>query len=39
KVIQGSYTRFLENRLREDFDLKNTPVRILLRKRNRRDDE
>ncbi len=38
-VIQGSYVRFLENRLREDFELKNTPVRILLRKRTRREEE
>lgn len=39
KAIQGSYNRFLENRLREDFDLKNTPVRVLLRKRTRREEE
>jgi GTP-binding protein len=38
-VIQGSYIRFLENRLREDFALKNTPIRILLRKRTRREDK
>lgn len=38
-VIRGSYVKFLENRLREDFDLKNTPVRILLRKRTRRGEE
>ncbi len=32
-AIQGSYKKYLENRLREDFKLKGVPIRILLRKR------
>jgi len=35
-ALQGSYKRFLENRLREDFGLEGTPIRILLRKRTSR---
>jgi len=31
--IQASYTRFLENRLREEYDLDGTPVRLFLRAR------
>ena len=33
KDVMTSYRRFLENRLRERFDLEGTPVRLLLRKR------
>lgn len=33
-VVQPSYLRFLENRLRERFDLTGTPVRLRLRKRS-----
>ncbi|MEN8159248.1 MAG: ribosome biogenesis GTPase Der, partial [Myxococcota bacterium] len=36
KAVQASYRRFLENRLRESFDLAGTPVRILLRQRGGR---
>ena len=32
-AVQPSYRRFLENRLRERFDLAGTPVRLRLRKR------
>ena len=32
-AVQESYKRFLENRLRESFDLEGTPVRLRLRKR------
>lgn len=32
KALQGSYERYLVNCLREDFDLKLTPVRLVLRK-------
>jgi GTP-binding protein len=34
EAVQVSYRRFLENRLREAFDLKGTPVRIRLRTRS-----
>ena len=33
RAIQTSYRRFLENRLRECFDLEGTPIRIRLRAR------
>jgi GTP-binding protein len=33
RAVQDSYRRFLENRLREAFDLAGTPVRIRLRAR------
>jgi GTP-binding protein len=33
-AVQDSYRRFLENRLREDFDLRGTPVRLRLRARS-----
>jgi GTP-binding protein len=32
-AVQASYRRFLENRLREAFDLEGTPVRLRLRTR------
>jgi GTP-binding protein len=32
-AVQVSYRRFLENRLRERFDLAGTPVRLRLRER------
>ena len=32
-AVQPSYTRFLENQLRESFDLRGTPVRVRLRAR------
>ncbi len=35
RAVQASYRRFLENRLRESFDLEGTPVRIRLRARTR----
>ena len=34
-AVQASYRRFLENRLRESFDLRGTPVRLRLRARGR----
>jgi GTP-binding protein len=34
--VLPSYRRFLENRLREAFDLRGTPVRLRLRARVRR---
>jgi GTP-binding protein len=34
KAVQASYLRFLENRLRERFDLGGTPVRLRLRTRS-----
>jgi GTP-binding protein len=33
-AVQPSYRRFLENRLRESFDLRGTPVRLRLRARS-----
>ena len=36
-AVQPSYVRFLENRLRESFDLEGTPVRLQLRARGGRD--
>jgi len=35
-AVQPAYLRFLENRLRDAFDLAGTPVRIRLRARSRR---
>ena len=35
--IPTSYKRFLENRLREEFDFEGTPLRMLFRERRRRD--
>jgi GTP-binding protein len=34
-AVQPSYRRFLENRLREDFALHGTPLRLILRARSR----
>jgi GTP-binding protein len=34
KAVQPAYRRFLENRLRERFDLRGTPVRLRLRRRH-----
>ncbi len=34
KAVQPSYKRFLENRLRESFDLAGVPIRLSLRKRS-----
>jgi GTP-binding protein len=36
-AVQASYKRFLENRLRETFDLEGTPVRLQLRARGGRN--
>jgi len=33
-AVQPSYRRFLENRLRESFDFRGTPLRMRLRARN-----
>ncbi len=35
RAVQPSYRRFLENRLRDRFDLRGTPVRLSLRARTR----
>jgi GTP-binding protein len=35
ELVQPSYQRFLENRLREAFDLQGTPLRLRLRARSR----
>jgi GTP-binding protein len=35
RAVQPSYRRFLENRLRERFDLRGTPIRLRLRARAR----
>ncbi|MBM4236739.1 MAG: ribosome biogenesis GTPase Der [Firmicutes bacterium] len=37
-LVHFSYLRYLENRLRESFDFKGTPVIIKLKKRQRRGD-
>lgn len=37
--VQTSYRRFLENRLRETFDLEGTPIRLRLRARSRKGPE
>jgi GTP-binding protein len=34
RAVQPSYRRFLENRLREEFDLSGVPVRLKLRRRS-----
>jgi GTP-binding protein len=34
EAVQPSYRRFLENRLRDAFDLRGTPVRLRLRARS-----
>jgi GTP-binding protein len=36
RAVKGSYHRFLENRLRERFDLAGTPIRLRLRARSRK---
>jgi GTP-binding protein len=36
RAVQASYRRFLENQLRERFDLEGTPVRLRLRTRSER---
>lgn len=36
-AVKTDYRRFLENRLREQFDLGGTPIRLRLRKRARKD--
>jgi len=38
RVIKGSYIRYLENRLRETFDLAGTPIRLRLRARSRKHE-
>jgi GTP-binding protein len=37
EAVKTSYRRFLENRLREDFDLRGTPIRLRLRKREQKE--
>ncbi len=38
ELIHFSYRRYLENRLREAFSFKGTPLKIIFRKRERRGD-
>jgi GTP-binding protein len=37
-AVQPAYRRFLENRLRERYDLAGVPVRLRLRKRSKREE-
>ena len=37
ELVPDSYKRFLENRLREEFDFMGTPVRLMMRARRRRE--
>ncbi|MFQ5516864.1 MAG: ribosome biogenesis GTPase Der [Acidimicrobiia bacterium] len=37
--LGGDYLRFLENRLRDEFDFMGTPVHMLTRRRHRRPDD
>ncbi len=37
--IQRSYVRFLENRLRQQFDFEGTPLRVMLRRRRPEEDD
>ena len=36
--VGHSYRRFLENRLREEYELSGVPVRLVVRRRERRDE-
>jgi len=38
RAVQPAYRRYLENRLRESFDFRGTPVRLVLRRRSESDD-
>jgi len=38
-IVPSTYLRYLENCLRKSVDLKGTPVRLLLRNRNKGEDE
>ena len=37
-LMHFSYKRYLENFIRKSFDLKATPIRIIIRKRERNED-
>ena len=37
EIVPDSYKRYLENRLREDFDFHGTPIKIMMRARRRRE--
>ncbi|MEC9442130.1 MAG: ribosome biogenesis GTPase Der [Myxococcota bacterium] len=37
EIVPDSYKRYLENRLREDFDFHGTPLKIMMRARRRRE--
>lgn len=39
ELVPESYKRYMENRLREDFDFMGTPVRLMMRARRRRELE
>ena len=36
KGIPESYQKFLENRLRQEFDLEGTPIKLIFRERRRK---
>ncbi len=38
RLFHFSYQRYLENQIREVFDLTGTPVRIVVRQRGDKDD-
>jgi GTP-binding protein len=38
KLMHFSYTRYLENRIREAFGFEGTPVHFILREKNDRDN-
>ncbi|MDY5972996.1 MAG: ribosome biogenesis GTPase Der, partial [Butyricicoccus sp.] len=38
RLFHFSYQRYLENQIREVFDLTGTPVRMVVRQRGDRDD-
>jgi GTPase len=38
-LIHFSYLRYLENRLREAFDFKGVPIKLILRSRKRKGEK
>ena len=39
ELLHFSYLRFIENRLRESFGFEVTPLKVIIRKHNQKDDE
>ena len=37
-LIQPSYSRYLENKIRQAFDFEGTPIRLIFRDKNQKDD-